>query len=118
MRRCAAFVGWCEHTIAGALPWRAAVSERWADAAALGLTRPKDYRAQPGDQAVFARSGGDPRHGGSGHVAIVGVGVDDAGAYVTIGGNEGGSAHHGGEVLRTQRNATDPALVGWIVRSA
>jgi hypothetical protein len=43
--------------------------------------------------------------------------VDAAGAYVTIGGNEGGAQHHGGAVLRTPRNVSDPSLVGWIVRT-
>ena len=114
---CCAFVGWCEHGLPGALPWRAAVTERWQDAKALGLTRERGYRAKPGDQAVFARAGGDPRRGGAGHIALVEVGVDDAGDYLAIGGNEGGAAHHGGAVLRTPRNVSDPSLVGWIVRS-
>jgi len=114
---CAALQGWAERGLPGALPWRWAVSERWSDAKARGLTRPKSYRAKAGDEAIFARGGGDPRHGGTGHVARVEVDVDDGGNFPTIGGNEGGVAHHGGEVLRTQRNVRDTSLVGFIVRS-
>ena len=114
---CAAFAGWCERDLPGALPWRAAVSETWSDAIRAGLARNRDYRPLPGDLAIFARGGGDPRRGGPGHVARVETGVDDAGGYVTIGGNEGGAAHHGGEVLRTARNVSDPSLVGFIVRT-
>ena len=114
---CAVLQGWAERGLPGALPWRWAVSERWADAAALGLTRPKSYRARAGDEAIFARGGGDPRHGGTGHDARVARDVDEAGSYATIGGNEGGAAHFGGAVLLTERTVDDPALVGWIVRT-
>lgn len=114
---CAAFAGWCERDLPGALPWRAAVRETWSDAVLRGLARSRDYRPRPGDLAVFARAGGDPRRGGPGHVARVETGVDDAGSFATIGGNEGGAAHHGGEVLRTPRNVSDPSLVGFIVRT-
>ena len=114
---CCAAQGWAERGLPGALPWRAAVWERWRDAEARGLTRPKTYRARPGDEAIFARGGGDPRYGGPGHDARVERDVDDAGNYATIGGNEGGAAHFGGEVLRTARNVSDPSLVGWIVRT-
>ena len=114
---CASLIGWCEHTLQGALPWRAAVSEVYADALAVGATRERSYHPAPGDLAVFARAGGDPRRGGPGHVARVEVAPDASGAYVTIGGNEGGAQHHGGAVLRTKRNVSDPSLVGWIVRT-
>lgn len=114
---CAALVGWCERGLPGALPWRAAVAEVFADARIAGTTRERSYHPAPGDLAIFARAGGDPRRGGSGHVARVEVAPDASGAYVTIGGNEGGAAHHGGAVLRTPRNVSDPSLVGWIVRS-
>lgn len=114
---CCALQGWAERDLPGALPWRWAVSERWADAEKLGLTRPKTYRARAGDEAIFARSGGDPRHGGAGHDTRLERDVDDAGRYTTIGGNEGGAAHHGGEVLLTERNVDDPTLVGFIVRT-
>jgi peptidoglycan hydrolase-like protein with peptidoglycan-binding domain len=114
---CAALQGWAERDLPGALPWRWACSEVWADAVLRGLARNRDYRPQPGDLAVFARGGGDPRRGGPGHVARVERAVDAAGNYATIGGNEGGAAHHGGEVMRTERNMSDPTLVGWIVRT-
>jgi hypothetical protein len=93
------------------------VAEAWKDSLLRGLARNRDYRPRPGDLAVFARAGGDPRRGGPGHVSRVETGVDAEGAYATIGGNEGGPAHHGGAVLRTARNVSDPSLVGWIVRT-
>lgn len=114
---CAALQGWAERDLPGALPWRWSVAERWADAKARGLTRPKTYRARAGDEAIFARGGGDPRYGGTGHDARVERDVDDAGSFATIGGNEGGAAHHGGEVMLTEHNVSDPSLVGWIVRT-
>jgi hypothetical protein len=108
---CAAFVGFCEQGEPGALPWRAAVAELWADADAAGTTRGRGYIPAPGDLAVFARAGGDPRRGGPGHVARVEIAPDARGRYTTIGGNESD------QVKRTVRPLSDPALVGWIVRT-
>ncbi len=115
---CCVLQGWAEQGLPGAMVKRWAVSEAWADAVANGTARPRDYQAKAGDLAVFARSGGDPRKGGQGHVTRVVEDVDDNGDYPAIGGNEGGVMHHGGEVLLTTRNTSDQALVGWIVRSS
>ena len=74
---------------------------------------------QPGDLAVYARAGQDPRTGGSGHVnrlvehyadtTIAGAKVERRGRFV--GGNE--SHPSGGAVLISDRALTEP--VGWIV---
>ena len=109
---CAAFRGWCEHEAAqpndGILPWRASVAECWADADMAHRTRPRTWTPRPGDCAIFARSGGDPRRGGPGHIARVSVVPNAAGEYTTIGGNESD------QVKSTARTTSDPALVGWI----
>lgn len=113
---CCVLQGWAEEGLPGAMVKRWAVAEAWADAVANGTARPREYKAKAGDLAVFSR-GGDPRRGGQGHVARVVEDVDENGDYPAIGGNEGGAAHFGGEVLLTKRNTSDPTLVGWIVRS-
>jgi len=113
---CCVLQGWAEEGLPGAMVKRWAVAEAWADAVANGTARPREYKARAGDLAVFSR-GGDPRRGGQGHVARVVEDVDENGDYPAIGGNEGGDAHFGGEVLLTKRNTSDPTLVGWIVRS-
>jgi hypothetical protein len=115
---CACLVGWTEHqaAIEGETPppWRVSVAEIWADAKKIGTTRPKDYTPSPGDLAIFRRGGGDPRWGGTGHVAR--VERVDGDRFWAIGGNEGGAAAHGGAVLRTERRLDDPDLVGWVAR--
>jgi hypothetical protein len=113
---CCVLQGWAEEGLPGAMVKRWAVAEAWADAVANGTARPREYKARAGDLAVFSR-GGDPRRGGQGHVARVVEDVDENGDYPAIGGNEGGAAYFGGEVLLTKRNTSDPTLVGWIVRS-
>jgi hypothetical protein len=86
--------------------WRAAVAEVWRDAVARGAARDKTYRPKPGDLAVFARAGGDPRQGGAGHVVRVESVNGDT--YLAIGGNESD------QVSRTVRRFDDPALVGFV----
>ena len=109
---CAALKGFCEHAAAQpgdvVAPWRAAVSECWADAVKAGKARAKTWAPRVGDCAVFARAGGDPRNGGPGHIARVEVVPNAVGEYAAIGGNESD------QVKRTLRNTTDPSLVGWI----
>lgn len=111
---CAAFASWCAHVAAKpgeSVPheWRASVRELVEDARASGAWRDaKGYEPKVGDLAIFGRDGQDPRKGGHGHVARVETPPDEAGAYVTIGGNESDS------VKRTARGISDPTLVGWI----
>jgi hypothetical protein len=107
---CCAAVGFCDHD--GAIPgesvppWRAAVWEYWRDAVARGAARDRSYRPKPGDVAVFARAGSDPRRGGSGHVAR--VEHVDGDTYTSIGGNENDQFN------RAVRRFDDPALVGFV----
>lgn len=114
---CCVVQGYVEKGLDGAIIHRWAVSEAWADAVANKTARLRTYRGRRGDLAVFARAGQDPRNGGKGHLTRAIEDVDDRGDYPAIGGNEGGPAHHGGEVLLSTRNVDDETLVGWIVRS-
>jgi len=114
---CCVVQGYVEKGLDGAIVHRWAVSEAWADAVANKTARPRTYRGRRGDLAVFARDGQDPRNGGKGHLTRAIDDVDARGDYPAIGGNEGGPAHHGGEVLLSTRNVDDETLVGWIVRS-
>lgn len=86
--------------------YRLAVAELVADARALGTWRERGYRPQPGDLAIWTRAGGDPRRGGTGHVARV-EGYDPlSDRIITIGGNEADS------VRRQVHEAREP--IGWI----
>ncbi len=113
---CAAMASYClalaidrlDPADAAACPhgYRLSVAELVADARARGTWRPRDgHEPRPGDLAIWTRAGGDPRRGGTGHVARVEV-ADRT--LVTIGGNEGDA------VRRTEHRRDDPALVGWI----
>jgi len=116
---CAAFASWCGLPT-GMVP-RAAVAELVSDARKLGLWRSGDvwHDPQPGDLAIYARAGQDPRTGGSGHVnrfvepyadtEAVGTKAERRGRFV--GGNE--SHPSGGAVLLSVRPLTEP--IGWIV---
>ena len=108
---CACLVGFSDHAAAlpgGVVPpWRAAVAEVWRDAVARGAARDRSYRPKPGDLVIFRRSGGDPRMGGSGHVARVAEILDDA-TYRTVGGNESD------QVALAVRRFDDPMLVGFV----
>lgn len=109
---CAAFVGWCDAQAGASWPWRAAVSELWADARTRDRAhRPGDgYVPTPGDLAIWGRDGEDPRTGGEGHVGRL-VSLDAPTlAFVTIEGN------HLGRVGRVRHDVGDAALVGWIER--
>lgn len=88
--------------------WRCAVHELVEDARATGAFHDVStgYTPSPGDLAIYARAGEDPRKGGRGHVARVESVTADG--YTTIGGNEGNA------VRRTERLRADPSLVGWI----
>lgn len=118
---CAAFACWCEQQAANLteqrLPWVASVYEIWADAVTRGTARARIYLPQPGDLMILGRDGQDPRTGGHGHVTRVVTKADDAGLVWCVGGNEGGTLHSGGEVLRTQRKLSDPGILGYVVRS-
>ena len=115
---CAAFVGWCTAKAAifgeKTSPWRISVAEIWQDAIHLGTAKAATYVPQPGDLILFKRNGQDPRNGGQGHVCIVETSPDSNGLFTTIGGNEGGSLHNGGEVMRSQRRATDDMIAGYV----
>ena len=71
--------------------WRCSVAELVADARALGTwhsaedVRAGRYQIKPGDLLISARGGGDPLHGGTGHVER----AETVSPLVTIGGNEG-----------------------------
>ena len=65
---------------------------------------------QPGDLAVYARAGQDPRTGGQGHVNRC-VELLSGGRWRAVGGNE--SHPSGGAVLLSERALTEP--IGWIV---
>jgi hypothetical protein len=70
----------------------------------------------PGDLLVMGRSGQDPWHGGTGHVAIVDE-VAEGGGLWTIGGNESDAVRR---TLRGVGTAADQEapIVGWIQVSA
>ena len=94
--------------------WRAAVAELVADARGTSTWHDvsEGVSPAPGDLLVMGRSGQDPRHGGTGHVAIVDE-VAEGGGLWTIGGNESDA------VRRTLRGAATAAdeeapIVGWI----
>lgn len=118
---CAAFACWCEQQVTNAaerrLPWVASVFEIWADAVHRGTARARIYLPQPGDLMILGRDGQDPRTGGHGHVVRVVGPAEVAGLVWTVGGNEGGTLHSGGEVLETKRKLSDPGILGYVVRS-
>jgi hypothetical protein len=115
---CAAFVGWCNTQAMDPgekiPPWRVSVAEIWQDALRLGTGKSTIYMPQPGDLVLFKRNGQDPRNGGEGHVGRVETAPDVDGRFFTIGGNEGGTLHNGGEVMRTLRRVTDTAIAGYV----
>jgi hypothetical protein len=99
--------------------YRAAVAELVADARTNGtwhdiqeLGAPPSAPA-PGDLLIFARDGGDPRHGGLGHVGFC-ASVDGATRWTLLGGNG-----PGGRVALEPRSTSDTIekLVGWISMS-
>ena len=116
---CAAFVGWCTAKAARlgekTSPWRISVAEIWQDAIHAGTAKAATYTPQPGDMILYKRNGQDPRNGGQGHVCIVETSPDKNGLFTTIGGNEGGSLHHGGEVMRDSRRVSDVMIAGYVV---
>ncbi len=115
---CAAFIGWCNTQAmyhGEKIPaWRVSVTELWQDALRLGTAKTSAHVPQPGDLILFKRNGQDPRVGGQGHVCMVETAPDANGRFTTIGGNEGGSLHSGGEVMRSVRRVTDAAIAGYI----
>ena len=119
---CAALIGWtmAREAIPGDVvpPWRAAVTECWADANRIGKAHPMSWTPRPGDLAVFGRGVGgvlrDPRVGGAGHIAFVELVPNAAGNFGIVGGNQGGEKEHGGAVTRETRSRTARELVGWI----
>lgn len=110
---CACFFSWCG--LPPDMTPCAAVAEMVTQAKATGRWRAADvfHDPKPGDAALFKRSGQDPRTGGLGHIARVKVAPDASGNYVTVGGNEGA-----GVVKLTERNLSDPTLIGWFVYDA
>jgi hypothetical protein len=68
---------------------RVSVRELVEDARAGGTLRGADYEPQPGDLAIYARAGGDPMKGGTGHVRMVVGAQPGAAEYLGVGGNEG-----------------------------
>jgi hypothetical protein len=101
---CAAFASWCGLP-PGMVP-RAAVAELVTDSRKLGLWRDAGYRPKPGDLAIYARAGGDPRKGGLGHVNRV-VSVSDV-FFKAVGGNEADA------VKLSERALTEPiGFVGY-----
>ena len=100
---CAAFASWCGLP-PGMVP-RAAVSELVADARKLRLWRDAGHMPKPGDLAIYARAGGDPRLGGLGHVNRV-VSVEEV-FFRAVGGNEGDA------VKFSDRPLTEP--IGFVV---
>lgn len=138
---CAAFVAWClwhatygdeaatrarawsarAYVETGEGPpvgWRAAVAELVADARGTSTWHDvsEGVSPAPGDLLVMSRSGQDPRHGGTGHVAIVDE-VSEGGGLWTIGGNESDAVRR---TLRGVGTAADEEapIVGWIEVSA
>lgn len=103
---CAAFASWCG--LPDGMTPRAAVAELVSDARALGLWRDGSVwrDPQPGDLAIYARAGQDPRTGGSGHVNRV-VQKLGGGMMRTVGGNEQDA------VRLSERHLSEP--VGWVV---
>jgi len=106
---CAAFAGWCEQGQGHA--WRAAVAELVADAVAAGTWREVGYQAKCGDLPIWKRAGGDPRHGGPGHVGRLEVEADADTVFTSIEGN------HDNQVARVKHSTHEPDLVGWIARA-
>lgn len=100
---CAAFASWCG--LPPGMTPRAAVSELVADSRKLGLWRDAGHVPKPGDLAIYARAGGDPRKGGLGHVNRV-IDVEDV-FFRAVGGNEADS------VRLSQRPLSEP--IGWVV---
>lgn len=113
---CAAFASAAARAAGEGAPhgYRAAVAELVADARECGAfvdvihVRHGGAEAHPGDLAIFAREGGDPRRGGTGHVGRVEAFDMASGRIVTIDGN------HGDRVARVGRRLTDADLVGFI----
>jgi len=70
-----------------------------------------EYLAGRGDLPIWRRAGGDPRHGGPGHVGRLEVEADAAGAVTSVEGN------HDNQVARVKHSTHEPDLVGWIARS-
>jgi hypothetical protein len=104
---CAAFVGLCDSRAGVQRAWRASVRELCSDASKAGMLREVGaYKPRPGDLAIFARNGQDPRRGGLGHVGRVESFDAKRGSFVTIDGN------HGSTVARVER--TFAGLVAWI----
>lgn len=89
---------WCAYTVGGCLAAcllpgetpphgiRASVREIVEDARAAGTLMPLSWTPTPGSLAIEARAGGNPLHGGPGHVRRV-AGVN-GGSYFGIGANE------------------------------
>jgi hypothetical protein len=95
-------------------PWRGAVWELVRDAREAGTWREVDaYDPQPGDLAIFARAGEDPKQGGRGHVGRVARAPDSVGCFATIDGNVNDAIT---QVARQIDLDADPVL-GWIVRT-
>lgn len=95
--------------------YRVSVAELVADARALGTWREgvDMRRVQVGDLAIWRRAGGDPRAGGTGHVARVSRLPErlfraDYGGFLAIGGNEADA------VRETPHQWDGPDLVGVI----
>jgi hypothetical protein len=84
---------------------RAAVSELVTDSRKLGLWRDAGHIPRPGDLAIYARAGGDPRRGGLGHVNRV-ISVEEV-FFQAVGGNEADS------VKLSERALSEP--IGWVV---
>lgn len=100
---CAAFASWCGLP-PGMVP-RAAVAELVTDSRKLRLWRDAGYTPKPGDLAIYARAGGDPRKGGLGHVNRV-ISVEQV-FFRAVGGNEANA------VKLSDRPLTEP--VGFVV---
>lgn len=117
---CAAFASACafDACVEGETPpheFRASVAELWADAIKVGAARHAEWAPAPGDLAIFRRGTGDPRTGGTGHVARVveppAPGSDGTWRFRTLDGN------HNNEVAVVDRRV-DAELVGWLAYPA
>ena len=102
---CAAFYGWC-----GGRNWRIAVHEYVTDAKKADRWRAHNsgYSPKRGDGVVLSRSNQDPTRGGLGHICRIETPPNDAGEYVTIGGNEDN------QVKRTTRTLQQADLCGFL----
>ena len=105
---CAAFASWCG--LPPGMRPRAAVAELVTDARLRGYWRDNStwHDPKPGDLAIYARNGQDPRTGGQGHVNRVEHVEMANGVYGAIGGNEDNA------VRRSVHHRMDNP-VGWIV---